>query len=69
MDIDPILLRLVNQDLYPSFKDPRHCLVFWARPTTDIKQLTHQIQVKLRIILPSIEQNYDWSVTVEPDIA
>ncbi|TID22068.1 RNA ligase/cyclic nucleotide phosphodiesterase [Venturia nashicola] len=52
--IDPILLRLEDSDLEPGFVDPRHCLVFWARPTEAIKSLISQIQLKLLDIVPHL---------------
>lgn len=51
--LDPILQRLENPALEPGFVDPRHCLVFWARPTQNVRNLTTTIQEKLLAIAPS----------------
>jgi len=51
--IDPILFRLVNPRQFPGFADPRHCLVFWARPPKSIRDLIQSIQQKLRAEVPS----------------
>lgn len=52
--IDPILLRLEDQKIEPGFVDPRHCLVFWARPTEAVRSLIAQIQLKLLVAAPSM---------------
>jgi hypothetical protein len=31
----------------------RHCLVFWARPTPNVKQLAGMVQKKLKAAFPS----------------
>lgn len=51
--IDPILFQLVNPQLFPGFADPRHCLVFWARPPKPTRALIHKVQEKLRAEVPS----------------
>ncbi|KAE9964220.1 hypothetical protein BLS_008541 [Venturia inaequalis] len=53
--IDPILLRLEEPDMEPGFVDPRHCLVFWARPTEAVKSLISQVQLKLLGAAPILE--------------
>lgn len=52
LDLDPILSKLVAKT--PGFSDPRHCLVFWARPTVAVKRLVKSIQAKLIVTLPSM---------------
>ena len=54
VSIDPTLLRLTNPTIEPGFVDPRHCLVFWARPTTSIKSLILTIQQKLSSVAPNL---------------
>jgi vesicle-fusing ATPase len=51
--IDPILLRLSDPTVEPGYVDPRHCLVFWGRPTQKIKQLILRIQQDLLTVAPS----------------
>ena len=53
VSIDPILLRLSDPTIEPGYKDPRYCLVFWARPTQKVKNLIHQVQQKLLAVAPS----------------
>ena len=31
--VDSILAKLENSQKFRNYQDPRHCLVFWARPT------------------------------------
>ncbi|KAK4164458.1 RNA ligase/cyclic nucleotide phosphodiesterase [Cladorrhinum sp. PSN259] len=52
--IDPFLLRLENPDIEPGFKDPRHCLVFWARPPEHIVKLASHLQMLLKKAAPSL---------------
>lgn len=52
--LDPILQRLEDDQLEPGFVDPRYCLVFWARPTQKIRNLTAAIQQKLLQISPNL---------------
>jgi len=54
VNIDPILLRLCNSSIEPGYVDPRHCLVFWGRPTTKIKDLIHRVQQELLTVAPSM---------------
>jgi len=58
--IDPILYQLVNPQLFPAFADPRHCLVFWARPPQSVRALIHQVQQKLRAEVPSQTTYLSW---------
>lgn len=51
--IDPILAILEDTSLHPGYADPRHCLVFWARPPGKIQNLIGDIQEKLRAVAPS----------------
>ncbi len=51
--LDPILQRLENPKLEAGYVDPRHCLVFWARPPIAVRELIANIQQKLRQIAPS----------------
>ena len=51
--IDPILKRLTNPLQEPTFKDPRHCLVFWARPPGHVRSLAGTIQQRLLALAPS----------------
>ena len=53
VSIDPILLRLHNPTIEPGYIDPRHCLVFWGRPTQKIKDLIHRVQQELLTVAPS----------------
>ncbi|KAL1881428.1 hypothetical protein VTK73DRAFT_3946 [Phialemonium thermophilum] len=46
--IDPFLLRLEDKDVEPCFRDPRNCLVFWARPPDHIVKLAVHIQALLK---------------------
>lgn len=51
--IDPFLLRLEHPSVEPGFTDPRHCLVFWARPPEHIIKLASKIQSLLKEAAPS----------------
>lgn len=53
VSVDPILLRLSDPTIEPGYVDPRHCLVFWGRPTTKVKDLIHRVQQELLIVAPS----------------
>lgn len=53
VSIDPILQKLNRPEMEPGFTDPRHCLVFWGRPTQKIKDLIGKIQRELLTIAPS----------------
>ena len=52
-NIDPILLRLNDPTIEPEYVDPRHCLVFWGRPTQKIKHLIDRVQQELLTVAPS----------------
>ncbi|MCJ1397909.1 transport between ER and Golgi ATPase protein [Xylographa trunciseda] len=54
VSIDPVLYQLENQGMFPDFRDPRHCLVFWARPTQSIKDLIQIIQQRLCSTAPNL---------------
>lgn len=51
--LDPILQKLTDLSLEPGFKDPRHCIVFWARPPAHIRALVDKIQQQLLTLAPS----------------
>ncbi|EAQ84685.1 hypothetical protein CHGG_08699 [Chaetomium globosum CBS 148.51] len=53
LNIDPILLRLEKPDVEPGFQDPRHCLVFWARPPNHVVKLACHVQTLLQKAAPS----------------
>ncbi|KAF2649387.1 hypothetical protein K491DRAFT_200908 [Lophiostoma macrostomum CBS 122681] len=54
VSIDPILLRLSDPTVEPGYVDPRHCLVFWARPTTSVKALISRVQQELLTVAPNL---------------
>ncbi|KAF2108710.1 P-loop containing nucleoside triphosphate hydrolase protein [Lophiotrema nucula] len=54
ISIDPILLRLFDQTVEPGYVDPRHCLVFWARPTQKVKALIKRVQDELLTVAPNL---------------
>lgn len=45
-------MKLDGHQSDPNFRDPRHCLVFWARPTQMIKKLVEVVQQKLKDAVP-----------------
>jgi hypothetical protein len=51
--IDPFLLRLERPELEPGFRDPRNCLVLWARPPDHVVRLAAHLQNLLRKAAPS----------------
>ncbi|KAF2445715.1 AAA-domain-containing protein [Karstenula rhodostoma CBS 690.94] len=53
-NIDPILLRLSDPTVEPGFIDPRNCLVFWARPSENIKNLIERVQQELLAVAPNL---------------
>jgi vesicle-fusing ATPase len=53
VSIDPILRKLNDPASEPGYVDPRHCLVFWGRPTRAIKDLIHRVQQELQTVAPS----------------
>lgn len=54
LNVDSILQRLEDPTLEPGFVDPRHSLVFWARPSPGVKDLIIQIQQRLKAISPHL---------------
>ncbi|CAM1501073.1 Fc.00g102350.m01.CDS01 [Cosmosporella sp. VM-42] len=52
--IDQHLLRLEDQTIEPGFRDPRNCLVFWARPPDHVVRLAAKIQEMLKEVAPGI---------------
>ncbi|ORY07561.1 RNA ligase/cyclic nucleotide phosphodiesterase [Clohesyomyces aquaticus] len=52
--IDPILLRICEPNIEPGYTDPRHCLVFWGRPTQQIKDLIQSVQQELLAVAPNM---------------
>ena len=52
--VDEILAKLEDPSIEPGFKDWRHCLVFWARPTEKVRSLIAQVQQKLQDIVPNL---------------
>ncbi|KAI9877171.1 MAG: hypothetical protein M1830_004629 [Pleopsidium flavum] len=52
--VDPILQRLEDPSLDVGYVDPRHCLVFWARPPSGLRELISNIQQKLRSVAPKL---------------
>ncbi|KAL1310959.1 hypothetical protein AAFC00_001180 [Neodothiora populina] len=51
--IDQILKRL-EDPLEPDYKDPRHCLVFWARPPQEVKEVIAEVQRRLKTVAPNL---------------
>lgn len=51
--LDSILQKLEDPSLEPGYEDPRHCLVFWGRPTQKVKEMISKVQQELRTIAPS----------------
>lgn len=54
MILDPVLQKIEDPKIEPGFQDPRHCLVFWARPPQHIKALVGTVQQKLLALAPSM---------------
>ncbi|CAC9884974.1 unnamed protein product [Aureobasidium pullulans] len=54
--IDTILAKLEDQTIEPGFKDPRHCLVFWARPPPHVKLVIAEVQKRLKTVAPQIDE-------------
>lgn len=52
--VDSILQKLIYQAKHPGYVDPRHCLVFWARPPHHIRHIVGLIQEKLRNLMPGL---------------
>lgn len=51
-DIDQVLYKLLHPEEHPGYRDPRYCLVFWARPTEAVKGLIGRVQARLNKVLP-----------------
>jgi hypothetical protein len=51
--IDPFLLRLERPEIEPGFRDPRNCLVYWARPPDHVIRLAVHLQTLLKKAAPS----------------
>lgn len=56
---DPILAKLLANERRESseeeeYLDPRHCLVFWARPSQAVKDIIAEIQSQMRGLFPSM---------------
>ncbi|CAK7202757.1 hypothetical protein SEUCBS139899_005484 [Sporothrix eucalyptigena] len=51
--VDPFLIRIENPRVDPSFADPRHGLVFWARPPEHVLQLAAHVQKLLQKAAPN----------------
>ncbi|KAH9861528.1 hypothetical protein J1614_011277 [Plenodomus biglobosus] len=54
VNIDTILQKLSHPSIEPGYADPRHCLVFWGRPTHKVKQMIHRVQQELLTVAPSL---------------
>jgi vesicle-fusing ATPase len=52
VSIDPVLSRLCDSTIEPGYVDPRHCLVFWGRPTHKVKDLMERVQKELLSTAP-----------------
>ena len=50
--LDEHLVKLDGIRKDPSYVDPRHCLVFWARPPKRVRMLVEIIQQKLKDAAP-----------------
>ena len=50
--LDEHLVKLDGFQKDPSYVDPRHCLVFWARPPQKVRKLVQIIQQKLKDAAP-----------------
>lgn len=54
MTVDEILAKLEDPSIEPGFKDWRNCLVFWARPTEQVRSLIANVQAKLKEVVPNL---------------
>jgi len=50
--LDEHLVKIDGPQKDLSYEDPRHCLVFWARPPVKVKNLIEIIQQKLQDAAP-----------------
>ncbi|KZW02490.1 hypothetical protein EXIGLDRAFT_637515 [Exidia glandulosa HHB12029] len=51
LNVDTILKQLLED---PNYVDPRNSFTLWARPTSSVKALVDQIQVKLKALAPHL---------------
>ncbi|KAF2853894.1 AAA-domain-containing protein [Plenodomus tracheiphilus IPT5] len=54
VSIDPILQKLSDPAFEPGYEDPRHCLVFWGRPTQKVQRMIHRVQQELLTVAPNL---------------
>ncbi|KAI9724730.1 MAG: hypothetical protein M1812_000005 [Candelaria pacifica] len=52
--LDQILRKIEDPNIEPGYTDPRHCLVFWARPPQNLKDLIAEIQELLLTVSPNL---------------
>lgn len=52
MILDSILQRLEDPTIEPGYADPRHGIVFWARPPKAVRDLVNQVQQKMLVVAP-----------------
>ena len=65
--IDPFLLRLEDPSIEPGFRDPRNCLVIWARPPGHVLRLASHLQALLKKAAPGKNmpsQPQDWEASI-----
>jgi hypothetical protein len=60
LNLDSILQRLEDPAIEPGFVDPRHSLVFWARPPPHIRKLVSEIQQRLKKLAPSTSISFSY---------
>jgi vesicle-fusing ATPase len=53
VSIDHVLQRLSDPSIEPGYVDPRHCLVFWGRPTQKVKDVIERVQKELSSVASS----------------
>ncbi|KAL2221509.1 RNA ligase/cyclic nucleotide phosphodiesterase [Thermoascus aurantiacus ATCC 26904] len=53
-ELDEILVKLHGPKPDPTFVDPRHCVVFWARPPLHVRELIAMIQREIQTVAPSL---------------
>ncbi|KAI9805361.1 MAG: transport between ER and Golgi ATPase protein [Piccolia ochrophora] len=52
--LDTILQRIEEAKTTPGYVDPRHCLVFWARPPEKVRELIREVQRRLITVAPNL---------------
>ncbi|EMF12733.1 uncharacterized protein SEPMUDRAFT_85991 [Sphaerulina musiva SO2202] len=52
--VDDILAKLEDPQQHQGYQDPRHCLVFWARPTENVKAVVAELQEELKTVAPNL---------------